>query len=292
MVINDSIVLSIVFGVLGATAIGIADLITIGLARKIGLINTGLWEKLLAVLIVSPYFLFPTLESGVMLERWELLVLLGFVNLITYLVLIKSLQIGPVSVIAPLTTLFSIVSLGLAYLFLDEKLTYIQAVLIGIALTGAVVTVLRSGNFSLVSSSLTAGVLLGLLATLLVGAQMFLQGAISKQIGWFPAVYFPMMLSIFGFIPVSFYKGEIPWQRLSFKSFILLIITSSLKIGGFFLFAKGAELGSVGMVSVGTTTYPLIPIIVGVLLFKERLTFTQIIGISLLLGSLATLAAS
>ncbi|MEC7836049.1 MAG: DMT family transporter [Chloroflexota bacterium] len=292
MVINDAIVLSIVFGVLGATAIGIADLITIGLARKIGLINTGLWEKLLAVLIVSPYFLFTTLESGVMLERWELLVLLGFVNLITYLVLIKSLQIGPVSVIAPLTTLFSIVSLGLAYLFLDEKLTYIQAVLIGIALTGAVVTVLRSGNFSLVSSSLTAGVLLGLLATLLVGAQMFLQGAISKQIGWFPAVYFPMMLSIFGFIPVSFYKGEIPWQRLSFKSFILLIITSSLKIGGFFLFAKGAELGSVGMVSVGTTTYPLIPIIVGVLLFKERLTFTQIIGISLLLGSLATLAAS
>ena len=292
MVINDAIVLSIVFGVLGATAIGIADLITIGLARKIGLINTGLWEKLLAVLIVSPYFLFTTLESGVMLERWELLVLLGFVNLITYLVLIKSLQIGPVSVIAPLTTLFSIVSLGLAYLFLDEKLTYIQAVLIGIALTGAVVTVLRSGNFSLVSSSLTAGVLLGLLATLLVGAQMFLQGAISKQIGWFPAVYFPMMLSIFGFIPVSFYKGEIPWQRLRFKSFILLIITSSLKIGGFFLFAKGAELGSVGMVSVGTTTYPLIPIIVGVLLFKERLTFTQIIGISLLLGSLATLAAS
>ena len=121
---------------------------------------------------------------------------------------------------------------------------------------------------------------------------MFLQGAISKQIGWFPAVYFPMMLSIFGFIPVSFYKGEIPWQRLSFKSFILLIITSSLKIGGFFLFAKGAELGSVGMVSVGTTTYPLIPIVVGVLLFKERLTFTQIIGTSLLLGSLATLAAS
>tara|TARA_A100001037_G_scaffold76804_1_gene68896 strand:+ start:905 stop:1783 length:879 start_codon:yes stop_codon:yes gene_type:complete len=292
VVINDAIVLSIVFGVLGATAIGIADLITIGLARKIGLINTGLWEKLLAVLIVSPYFLFTTLESGVMLERWELLVLLGFVNLITYLVLIKSLQIGPVSVIAPLTTLFSIVSLGLAYLFLDEKLTYIQAVLIGIALTGAVVTVLRSGNFSLVSSSLTVGVLLGLLATLLVGAQMFLQGAISKQIGWFPAVYFPMMLSIFGFIPVSFYKGEIPWQRLRFKSFILLIITSSLKIGGFFLFAKGAELGSVGMVSVGTTTYPLIPIIVGVLLFKERLTFTQIIGISLLLGSLATLAAS
>ena len=289
---DNAIVLSIVFGVLGATAIGIADLITIGLARKIGLVTTGIWEKLLAVLIVTPYFLFTMPASDIMFSHWDLLLLLGFVNLITYLVLIKSLQIGPVSVIAPLTTLFSIVSLGLAYLFLDEKLTYTQISVIGVALTGAVVTVLRTGNFNLVSSSLTAGVLLGLLATLLVGTQMFLQGAISKQVGWFFGVYFPMMLSIFGFIPVLFYKREIPWHSLSIRVFCLLLITSSLKIGGFFLFARGAELGSIGMVSVGTTTYPVIPIIAGVLLFKERLSYTQLIGISLLLGSLAVLAAT
>ena len=282
---DNAIVLSIVFGVLGATAIGIADLITIGLARKIGLVTTGIWEKLLAVLIVTPYFLFTIPTSDIMFENWDLLILLGVVNLITYLVLIKSLQIGPVSVIAPLTTLFSIVSLGLAYLFLDEKLTYTQISVIGVALTGAVVTVLRTGNFNLVSSSLTAGVLL-------VGTQMFLQGAISKQVGWFFGVYFPMMLSIFGFIPVLFYKREIPWHSLSIRVFCLLLITSSLKIGGFFLFARGAELGSIGMVSVGTTTYPVIPIIAGVLLFKERLSYTQLIGISLLLGSLAVLAAT
>ena len=58
------------------------------------------------------------------------------------------------------------------------------------------------------------------------------------------------------------------------------------------MFARGAELGSIGMVSVGTTTYPVIPIIAGVLLFKERLSYTQLIGISLLLGSLAVLAAT
>ena len=292
MLFDNTIVLSIVFGVLGATGIGIADLITIGLARKIGLINTGLWEKLLAVLIVTPYFLFTSPGSAIIFEHWDLLVLLGFINLITYLVLIRSLQIGPVSVIAPLTTLFSIVSLGLAYLFLDEYLTYTQVIVIGVALVGAVVTVLKPGNISLFSSSLTAGVLLGLLATLLVGTQMFLQGTISKQVGWFLGVYFPMMFSIFGFIPLSFYKGEIPWQSLSLRVFVLLLITSSLKIGGFFLFARGAELGSIGMVSVGATAYPVIPIIAGVLLFKERLVHTQVIGISLLLGSLAVLAAT
>ena len=292
MVFDNPIILSIVFGVLSATSIGIADLITIGVARKIGLVSTGLWEKLLAVLIVTPYFLFTSSGSNIIFEHWDLLVILGFINLITYLVLIRSLQIGPVTVIAPLTTLFSIVSLGLAYLFLDERLTYSQVIVIGVALIGAVVTVFKPGKFNLVSSSLTTGVLLGLLATLVVGTQFFLQGTISKQVGWFLGVYFPMMFSIFGFIPISFYKREIPWQKLNFSIFGLLLLTSSMKIGGFFLFARGAELGSIGMVSVGTTAYPVIPILAGVLLFKERLVYTQVIGISFLLGSLAVLAST
>ena len=292
MVFDNPIILSIVFGVLSATSIGIADLITIGVARKIGLVSTGLWEKLLAVLIVTPYFFLTSSGSEIIFEHWHLSVLLGFVNLITYLVLIRSLQIGPVSVIAPLTTVFSIVSLGLAYLFLDEQLTYSQVIVIGVALIGAVVTVFKPGKFNLVSSSLTTGVLLGLLATLVVGTQFFLQGTVSKQVGWFLGVYFPMMFSIFGFIPISFYKREIPWQKLSFSIFGLLLLTSSMKIGGFFLFARGAELGSIGMVSVGTTAYPVIPILAGVLLFKERLVYTQVIGISLLLGSLAVLAST
>ena len=292
VVFDNTIVLSIVFGVLSATSIGIADLITIGLARKIGLISTGLWEKLLAVVIVTPYFFLTSSGSEIIFEHWHLLVLLGFVNLITYLVLIRSLQIGPVSVVAPLTTVFSIVSLGLAYLFLDERLTYLQVIVIGVVLIGAAVTVFKPGKSNSVSSSLTTGVLLGLLATLIIGSQFFLQGVVSKEVGWFLGVYFPIMFSIFGFIPISFYKREIPWQKLSFRIFSLLLLTSSLKIGGFFLFARGAELGSIGMVSVGTTAYPVIPIIAGVLLFKERLVYTQVIGISLLLGSMAVLAAT
>ena len=289
---DNTIVLSIIFGVLSATSIGIADLITIGLARKIGLISTGLWEKLLAVLIVTPYFLFTRSGSEIIFEHWDLLVLLGFINLLSYLVLIRSLQIGPISVIAPLTTLFSIVSLGLAYLFLDERLDYLQGIVIGIALTGAAITVFKPEKFNFVSSNLTTGVLLGLFATLVIGTQFFVQGTISKQVGWFLGVYFPMMFSIFGFIPISFYRREIPWQKLNRRILGLLLLTSSMKIGAFFLFARGTELGSIGIVSVAHTTYPIIPILAGVLLFKERLVYSQIIGISLLLGSLAVLAAT
>ena len=287
---DNTIVISIVFGVLSAISIGIADLITIGLARKIGLISTGLWEKSFAVLIVTPYFLLNGPGFEIVFKYWNILILLAFINLLSYLFLIRSLQIGPVSVIAPLTTLFSVVSLGLAYLFLDERLTFSQVAVISVALIGAVITVFKPGKINLASSNLGIGIVLGFFATLIIGAQFFVQGAISKEVGWFLGVYFPMMFSIFGFVPISFYKGEIPWQKLNIKITGLLLMTSSMKIGAFFLFSRGAELGSIGIVSVAHTTYPVIPIFAGVLLFKERLSYSQVLGIVLLLSSLAILS--
>ncbi len=201
---DNTIVISIAFGVLSATSIGIADLITIGLARKIGLISTGLWEKLLAVLIVTPYFLLNGSGFEIVFKYWDILILLAFINLLSYLFLIRSLQIGPVSVIAPLTTLFSVVSLALAYLFLDERLTFSQVTVISVALIGAVITVFKPGKINLASSNLGIGIVLGFFATLIIGAQFFVQGAISKEVGWFLGVYFPMKISIFGFVPISF----------------------------------------------------------------------------------------
>ena len=181
-------------------------------------------------------------------------------------------------------------SLALAYLFLDERLTFSQVTVISVALIGAVITVFKPGKIKLGSSNLGIGIVLGFFATLIIGAQFFVQGAISKEVGWFLGVYFPMMFSIFGFVPIAFYKREIPWQKINIKIIGLLLMTSSMKIGAFFLFSRGAELGSIGIVSVAHTTYPVIPIFAGVLLFKERLSYSQVLGIVLLLSSLAILS--
>ena len=81
------------------------------------------------------------------------------------------------------------------------------------------------------------------------------------------------------------------WMVGACQEFWNLLI-ACLKIGAFFLFARGAELGSIGIVSVAQTKYAVIPILAGVLLFKERLVFTQVIGLSLLLCFLAVLAAT
>ena len=214
---------------------------------------------------------------------------LGIGNVVTYLVLIRSLQLGPVSVIAPITSLFPIVSITLAILFLGEYLEVVQIIVIFIALFGASMTVFKPTKFGAKSNNFSPGILLGFVATTLIGFEMFFRGAISKQVGWFLSVYIPLIVSLTVFAQISVVRKEWPWEGMNLRIFSFLCAASALMVAAFFLFARGAEIGSVAIVSVAFNIYPLVPILGGIIFFKERLLISQIIGIMLMLGGLVLL---
>lgn len=287
--LDKSIVVSIVFGILSAISIGLADLLSIAVANRLGLIRTGFWTKLLAIAWATPFLFFFGVSFSLDSNHWILFFLLGIGNVITYLVLIRSLQLGPVSVIAPLTSLFPIVSITLAVLFLNEHLEVVQILVISIALFGASMTVFKPTKFGGISNNLTSGVLLGCVATILIGFEMFFRGALSKQVGWLLSVYVPLIISLSFFGQIAVVRREWPWERMQFGTFFLLCLASLFMVSAFFLFARGAEIGSVAIVAVAFNTYPLVPILGGIIFFKERLLISQIFGIVLMLGALALL---
>ena len=287
--LDKSIVVSIVFGILSAISIGLADLLSIAVANRLGLIRTGFWTKLLAIAWATPFLFFFGVSFSLDSNHWILFFLLGIGNVITYLVLIRSLQLGPVSVIAPLTSLFPIVSITLAVLFLNEHLEVVQILVISIALFGASMTVFKPTKFGGISNNLTSGVLLGCVATILIGFEMFFRGALSKQVGWLLSVYVPLIISLSFFGQIAVVRREWPWERMKFGTFSLLCLASLLMVSAFFLFARGTEIGSVAIVAVAFNTYPLVPILGGIIFFKERLLISQIFGIVLMLGALALL---
>ena len=287
--LDKSIVVSIVFGILSAISIGLADLLSIAVANRLGLVRTGFWTKLLAIAWATPFLFFFGVSFSLDSNHWILFFLLGIGNVITYLVLIRSLQLGPVSVIAPLTSLFPIVSITLAVLFLNEHLEVVQILVISIALFGASMTVFKPTKFGGISNNLTSGVLLGCVATILIGFEMFFRGALSKQVGWLLSVYVPLIISLSFFSQIAVIRREWPWERMRFGTFFLLCLASLLMVSAFFLFARGTEIGSVAVVAVAFNTYPLVPILGGIIFFKERLLISQIFGIVLMLGALALL---
>jgi uncharacterized membrane protein len=61
------------------------------------------------------------------------------------------------------------------------------------------------------------------------------------------------------------------------------------ELGGTIVYARGAEVGLVSIVTAASATYPLIPVLGGLHLLHERLAPSQYLGIALVVIGLATL---
>jgi drug/metabolite transporter (DMT)-like permease len=59
---------------------------------------------------------------------------------------------------------------------------------------------------------------------------------------------------------------------------------------GYLLFNRGAELGEVAITSAAASSYPLIPILVGLIGFRERVAWYQLVGVGGVLVGMVVLS--
>jgi drug/metabolite transporter (DMT)-like permease len=57
-------------------------------------------------------------------------------------------------------------------------------------------------------------------------------------------------------------------------------------------YARGTELGYLSIVSAASATFPLIPVVGGIILLRERPAASQLTGIALVVGGLLLLGGS
>jgi drug/metabolite transporter (DMT)-like permease len=67
---------------------------------------------------------------------------------------------------------------------------------------------------------------------------------------------------------------------------------SALELVGTISYARGAEVGLVSIVTAASATYPLIPVLGGVVLLHERPVPTQYLGIAMVIGGLVLLGVA
>jgi len=63
-----------------------------------------------------------------------------------------------------------------------------------------------------------------------------------------------------------------------------------VELFGSMLYARGAEVGLVSIVTAASATYPFIPVLGGVVLLHERLVPNQYVGVALVVAGLMLLA--
>ena len=280
---------SVIFGVLAAVGWGIADFLAAVVSKKLGLLRTIVGVHIASIAATTAYVFVALNLAELSLYHWVVMSGISVLGFVTYLTFYKALQIGPVAVISPIVSTYAVIVILLAIAFAGERLTLGQAIGTSACIFGVV---LASANFSNRSNGkrlISTGVLFGLVATIGLGFWQFGIGIISRDIGWFLPIYLSRLMTLGLIAPLAIARREWPWQRLTIPLAVGVVVIGVVETGGLFAFSRGSEIGVISIVAAASLTYPLIPIIGGLVVFRERLGITQIFGLAVALSGLLLL---
>ncbi len=283
---------SLLLGVLAAFGWGIADFVAAVVSKRLGVLRTIVGVHLVSIPVAAVYFFAVSDISIVSLTHWAVLLLISAVSFIVYIVFYKALQVGPVAVVSPIVSAYAVVVIVLAFIFAGERLSVMQGVAVSASVGGIVLASVSLRSGMRLREVVGFGALLGFVAMVGIGVWQFGVGILSRDIGWFLPIFLGRVITFGMFVPLVAVRREWPWQRLSAPLLVGVVVVGVTETGGLFAFARGAEIGVISIVAAASITYPIIPILGGLIVFKEELGFTQYVGLAVALAALLVLALS
>ena len=280
---------SVIFGLLSAFGFGVSDLLAAAVTRKLGILRTVVGVNIVAIALTTVYLVLASSLSEVSPRHWAVLAGLAVLGSITLLAFYRGLQIGPVTIVAPILAAHAVVVILLAMVFVGDRLSGWQVIGVSATITGVV---LMSVDLRAIQSGqklIGVGVLMALVAMVGTGFWQYSVGVLSQDIGWFLPVYVIRLLMLAMIAPASMVRRDWPWQLLTGRLVAGVVLIGVFETGALFAFTRGAEVGVISIVAAASTAYPMVPILGGLLIFRERLALSQVAGLAIALGGLLVL---
>lgn len=291
---------SVIFGLVAALAWGVADFASAVVSRRLGILRTAVGVHIVSIAVTTAYLLAvscggaqpcaPT--SGVFAEQWATLAGLSVLGLVVYLCFYRALQIGPVAIVSPITSAYAVVVVLLALVLVGERLGGLQGIGVAASIGGIVLASVNLRGLRSRKELISVGVAFGLCAMLGSGLWQFSLGVLSREIGWFLPIYISRLFTLALLAPVSIIRGQWPWQRLTSTLLAGVALIGVFETGAQFAFARGAEVGIIAVVAAASSTYPILPVLGGLLILRERLALSQVAGMVITLAGLVMLGFS
>jgi drug/metabolite transporter (DMT)-like permease len=294
---------------LSALSWGISTLLAAVAARRIGALRTlvlgeaaGL-SGYLTVFVLGDFSL-----RGVGSTAW-LLVLAGVIAVAGYLAMYRGLESGHVGLVSAITACYGGVIAVLSVVLLGEQLTAAAAVGIAATVVGVMLAVLRHtaarppgepapapgepasarAPAGAPATAAAVGVAFGLVAALCYGVGGFMIGRYTRDLGWLVPIVVARggaMVLLLGLLATPL-RGPAGPRRVSGAAWALA--AGLADAAGLVFFARGDQVGLVAVTAAVSSAYPIIPLIGGVLIFRERMARQQIGGAILILAGLVLL---
>lgn len=284
--------LGLLFGLLAASGWGLADFYISVLARRIGWFRVTVGMGIAAAMLITTLFLILRPEVEIAARDWFALVALALGTVPLLFGFYRALQEGPLAIVTPVVTAYAAIVVLLSLVVLDERLNLgqwmgVSLAIGGVALASVDIQKLRAGE-----AHVGLGVWLGIASMFGFGVSSFAGGFYAQKYGWLVPTFFVRVMVTGIILVIASFMKQWPWQRAGPRWLALLAFVGALEFAGYLAFVRGAEVGFVSIVAASSAAYPMIPLIMGLVVFRERLAPNQGVGIFGVLGAVVLLALS
>jgi drug/metabolite transporter (DMT)-like permease len=277
-----------VLGSLAALGWGLADVSVTYLSRRGGFFTTLLYTQAAGVALLVVVALALDDLPGASGAELVALAALGPVAVAAYAGFYRALELGPIAIVSPIASSNGAIVVLLAVLVLGESLTALQALGCVLVLGFIGLAALEPGGGRVEESA--NGIRLALVTSLSFGIYLFGLAAISEELGWLLPVLVARTAAVAILAAVA--AARPPPRRGSLGRLGVLgcVGAGALDAAGYLAFNRGGEIGEVAITSAAAAAYPVIPILVGLLALRERIAWSQLVGVGGVLCGMVVLS--
>jgi predicted Rossmann-fold nucleotide-binding protein/drug/metabolite transporter (DMT)-like permease len=308
---------TVLLGLATALLWGVADTLAAKVSQRMGSAATTLLAQVAGLLLAGLLTLLVSLPTDLTLAAFieSMLsgLLLGAVAALAYLTLYQALAQGPLAIVSPLVSAQGGVTLLAAIIVLHELPDWWQLVFLGVTFVGVLLATLNGGEVRrLVRAGslpglLSPGIALALVSMLGFGLLAFGLGAASRASDWLLCVVWTRLFScllLAVFLRPDWTRQANAGQPVAEKATSAsrphhhrwlwgagAVLVGCADVGGLLLLSLASTIGSIGVVGMLASAYGIIPLLAGLVIFKERPASNQVLGVALLIAGLPGVAA-
>jgi bacterial/archaeal transporter family protein len=273
-------VLSVLAGLGGMFGWGTSDFFANLSSDEIGNFKTFFWSQtagILFTLLLIPVF---GISFNLSLLFFALLLTACLFYSSAYLLFYKGFEVGNVSVVSATINLYAVFTMIFAFLFLGQRLTWLQALAVFLIILGVALVSLNLNDLKEKKVKLLKGVKEALLAALLFGVFWNLSELISERTGWMAATLLVKVGSILFLLLISFLgRKEVGIGKISSKLKFAVFLIGTLEALAVLSVNWGIEHGDGILVAPISSALSIVTILMAIIFLKEKVTKLQGLGI-------------
>ena len=266
---------------------GFGDFFIQRVTRKIGDVESLAWIGIIGSIGLLPF----VIKDISKISSWSevfILFLLGIVTFFAALANFEALKKGKLSVIEIVMTLELPVTVLLAVLLFQERLTLTQSGAVVLVFLGVVlIATEKFSHLKGILKKLEKGVFIGLLGAIGMGLTDFLTGISSKSISPLLAIWVPWVIfTVMCFFVIETRRKGINTFAYHWKNHRWLVLAMGIfDTAAWVLYALAFEKMDIALTTAITESYPAVALFLGLWLNKEKINWHQYCGAGLALGA-------